>query len=129
MVEGKGEQQGKTINLCTLLFFYSSRPGTAQDPAEEADIPHPTAKKAPRKKSASKKTVRGEAGKEKVQYPKDRSAPQGDGDRSSRLDLIYTVWDLTVSPIQDNPKVNLTFNRVLKFGFTYGDGEREIGFT
>ena len=98
----------------SLIVSDSSRPITspAPEPPEVSDIPHKatTTKKASRKKSTgSKKTGGGEGGngKVKVHYPRERVGNiQGDGDRAGRMDLIYTVWDLNVSPIQDNPKVS-----------------------
>ncbi|XP_033625022.1 serine/threonine-protein kinase ULK4-like isoform X3 [Asterias rubens] len=92
-------------------FTLSSRPQTSPVAPFETTSketkkvePHPPKKTSGRKKSISKDSKGGGGdNKQRVKYQRDRRTSIEEGGSSS--DLVYTLWDLTVSPIIDNSKI------------------------
>ncbi|XP_022082290.1 serine/threonine-protein kinase ULK4-like isoform X3 [Acanthaster planci] len=93
-------------------FTISSRPQTSPvvsyetstDPKETK--PHPPRKSSGRKKSATKESKTGGGmgdGKQRIKYHRDRQISMED--EGSKVELVFTLWDLTVSPIIDNAKI------------------------
>ncbi|XP_038077861.1 serine/threonine-protein kinase ULK4-like [Patiria miniata] len=91
-------------------FTISSRPQTSPVVSYEAssDVkevkPHPPRKSSGKKKSVTKETKGGGGdGKHRAKYHRDRKMSLEE--EGSKGDLVYTLWDLTVSPIIDNAKI------------------------